>query len=379
MITYRRFNFAFLAASLSPVLAIGLFNIAVDPYGIINSPTFLGVNQSKPEKETNVRLFKAVDITRIKPVTVLLGSSRADYGLDPAHPALANKQPAYNLALVGPNAYEIRRYLQHAITNQDRLNLVILGVDFFMFNDTRKNAPDFSEVRLNASGLILDDFISTTFSWGGFSSSLQTLLINISDPSFRSYHPNGRHYPRRIDEDRKTINYRFTRSLTLALSLPELYGEFELSNKFLRELKTIVELCEQRGITLKIYISPSHATQWEAVRAAGLWPVFEQWKRELVKIAPCWDFSGYNSITTEPITENIKNYIDSSHHRKEVGDLVLNRLLDYSPEMVPGDFGVFLTSDNIEYHLATIRAARQVWAENNPDEVKLVRDIKRSL
>ena len=102
-------------------------------------------------------------------------------------------------------------------------------------------------------------------------------------------------------------------------------------------------------------------------------------KRELVKIIAVWDFSGYNSINTEPINNDMKNYIDASHYRKEVGDLVLNRLLDYQTEKIPKDFGVMITSENIEFHLAKILAEREVWAKNNPDEVILVEDIKREI
>ncbi len=95
-----------------------------------------------------------------------------------------------------------------------------------------------------------------------------------------------------------------------------------------------------------------------------------------MKIAPVWSFSGYNSITTEPISENLKNYIDPSHYRSEVGDLVLNRILEYNDEKVPDDFGVLLTPENIESHIEQVRSDREAWAKKHPDEVKLVEDLK---
>lgn len=134
--------------------------------------------------------------------------------------------------------------------------------------------------------------------------------------------------------------------------------------------------CKQHDITLKVFISPSHATQWEAIRATGHWHTFEQWKREVAKITPVWDFSGYNSITTEPISNTMKNYGDNSHYTKEVGDLVLNRILSFKEETVSSDFGVLLTPETIESHLKQIRYDREVWARKHPDEVKLVEDIK---
>ncbi|NES70924.1 MAG: hypothetical protein F6K24_39795 [Okeania sp. SIO2D1] len=145
---YRRYNWIFLLSVFLPVVTVGVFNIVVDPYDVFNTPNFLGINHSKPRKDNSYRLYKATDIIRIKPVTILMGSSRKKQGLDPNHPALKNEQPAYNLAINGINAYELRRYLEHAIANQKDLDLVILGSDFFMFNSLLENRAGFSEDRL---------------------------------------------------------------------------------------------------------------------------------------------------------------------------------------------------------------------------------------
>ena len=95
-----------------------------------------------------------------------------------------------------------------------------------------------------------------------------------------------------------------------------------------------------------------------------------------MKIAPVWSFSGYNSITTEPISDNMKNYIDPSHYRSEVGDLIINRLQKHQQEKVPNDFGILLTSDNVEFHLKKVRADREAWAVKNPEEVNLVKALR---
>ena len=71
---------------------------------------------------------------------------------------------------------------------------------------------------------------------------------------------------------------------------------------------------------------------------------------------PLWDFSGYNSLTTEDVPPDgdsetqMKWYWESSHYKKELGDLVLDRIFDYHhPErIVPDDFGVLLTPKNIK-------------------------------
>ena len=72
---YERYFKIVLALILMQAVIISLFNIAVDPYRVFNSPTGLGVNQVKPEKDKQVRMFKAIEVIRIQPKMVFIGSS----------------------------------------------------------------------------------------------------------------------------------------------------------------------------------------------------------------------------------------------------------------------------------------------------------------
>lgn len=370
---YRRFNLAFLAAAFIPTLSVGLFNVVIDPYDVFNTPNFFGVNHSKPDKDNNDRLFKALDIVRIKPVTLVIGSSRTKQGIDPNHPALKNQQPAYNLALNGPNFYEQLRYLEHAIANQKDLKEVILGVDFFMFNETLKNQPSFSEQRLEKQYLTLQDIINSTFSWDVLAASQENIVASMNETDKKDgYGDNGFMPNRKVKPEE--MQWRFDSGIQLYYRL---HSSYEFSEQYLADFKKFVELCKQRGINLKVFISPAHATDLEAIRVTGRWETFEQWKREIVKIVPIWDFSGYNSITSEAINSKMKNYVDNSHYTKPIGDLVLNRILSYRKESVPQDFGILVTPKNIESHTAKIRADREAWVKKNPTVVKLVQDLKR--
>ena len=145
---YRRYNWIFLLSVFLPVVTVGVLNIIVDPYDVFNTPNFLGINHSKSRKDNSDRLFKATDVIRIKPVTVLMGSSRTKRALNPKYSALKNYQPAYNLALSKGNFYELRRYLEHAIANEKKLDLVVICLDLFMFDSSIKTRPSFSEQRL---------------------------------------------------------------------------------------------------------------------------------------------------------------------------------------------------------------------------------------
>ncbi len=367
---------------LCQFLGVVLFNVTIDPYGAIATPKLAGFNQSKPEQRNHVRLFKAIEITRQKPTLIFLGSSRTEVGLNPNHVAIPTPSSTYNLGISGPNMYEVFRYFQHALKNQPDLTHVILGIDFFMFNQRRENQVDFDETRLEKQYITLPDVLDVTFSLDALSKSYTTLLANRQQSESTPYYSNGMRNPEffiqhNLPEQSIVKGFKF--SLNEYLNAPTLYQNYTLSRQQLNYLNQLIHLCQENQITLEIFISPSHATQGEAIHKARLWSVFEDWKREVVKMTPVWDFSGYNSITTEPISETMNNYFDNSHYRQNVGDLVLNRLLDYHSDTVPQDFGVWITPETLESHLQTIRANRETWIKTNPPGWQLLQTLNQKL
>ena len=152
----------------------------------------------------------------------------------------------------------------------------------------------------------------------------------------------------------------------------------------------MIRVAQQHEITVKLFISPIHARQLEAIRIMNLYPIFEQWKRDLVTILSeekanytLWDFTGYNQWTTEAIPADPKQtmrwYWESSHYKIALGNKVLDRLFADYFESQQDDFGVILTSEGIEMHLAQIRWARQAYQRNYPQEIKELKTLAQQV
>ncbi|NEP77510.1 MAG: hypothetical protein F6K39_04595 [Okeania sp. SIO3B3] len=234
---------------------------------------------------------------------------------------------------------------------------------------------NFSEQRLEKRHISLKDLIDVIFSLDVLLASKETIIDSKKTLPYRLRYGDNNGFMPKLNPDKEGIQSRFEKYINV---YHKSYTEqYELSAQFLDELKKVVDLCQENQIKLVLFISPSHATQWEAIRSSGKWSIFEEWKRKIVKITPIFDFSGYNSITTEPINNDMENYTDNSYYTPKVGNLVLDRILSYKEEDIPGDFGVLINPENIESHLTKIRQDREIWAKNNPDEVKLVKEIKQ--
>jgi len=366
-----RFIWLFFTFLSSSMITVGGFNYLINPYGIFNHDLLSNLNHEKPRKDNNDRLFKAVEIINIKPDVVMIGSSRIKQGMNPSNFQLEQNNAVYNLGINGPNMYEVKRYLKHAIANQPNMKTVIFGVDFFMFNQFLDNQPSFEEKRLETRYLIPQDIINTLFSLDALEGSWETVGASLRRAKTVNDRANNGFMPNRNAGDGNN-RWRFESSIR---AYYQNHNHYQLSEAHLKSFQEVVELCKDNNIELKIFISPSHATQWESIAQTEHWHTFEQWKRELVNITPVWDFSGYNTITTEPLEDIMTYYTDSSHYTESVGNLIIGKMyLDESKE-IPEDFGILINLNNIEQHLVNISQDRQVWKTNNEEEMKLINEV----
>ena len=90
-----------------------------------------------------------------------------------------------------------------------------------------------------------------------------------------------------------------------------------------------------------------------------------------------WDFSGYNSITTETVPaagspDKMRWYSDSSHYNRACGDLILDRIFGHHDpaRLIPQDFGTLIDERTIDAHLSDIREARAQYSETHPADVQ---------
>ncbi|MBP0028550.1 hypothetical protein [Roseofilum sp. Guam] len=370
---YIFFNILFFSFMALPLIVVGSFNMIIDPYGVYDEKFVVyGLNHHKPNKENNDRLYKAIEIIHLKPNTILLGSSRMKRALDPNHPSLQTFAPVYNLGLNGANIYELRRYVEHTLVNNPNLQRVILGLDFFMFNANLDNQPSFTESRLEKKHIVFEDFLNTLLSLDTLEASQETIEASVEGSENEEALSQQGFLPYFKKEDGNTT-IRFEGSTKLYFKL---HHDYKLSEEYIHEFQKIVDLCQKHNVELIIYFSPAHAIRLESIYASGKWSVLEDWKRRMVSIAPVWDFFNYNSITTEPLSETMNNYVDDSHYIKPIGDLVVNRVLGNEEKKEFDDFGLLLTPKNIDNVLDKDRINREIWAKNNRQAVDFVNSIK---
>ncbi len=408
-------------AAVLLICSVSVFNAVVDPYGMYRLVEVKGFNLHKPAVYNRVRLMKAYDIRRIKPDAIVLGTSRCHVAMRMSNEGWdLGARKRYNLAFDGATTKEMYFYLRYAQAIHP-LKEVVLGLD--TYHPTLAPAstrPDFdqgllygnrsliSSIRMMLEDLKLLASVDTLFS------SIETLRSQntneyewfaadgqrLGEVFFRNFDDKFQKSPRDYFEeiDRMEVGFKMPdRKLTRLTPVEAVSASASLQKTdcetSLGYIRKIVEFCRDNHIDLRIFITPEHAHQAEISAALGTWPLVEKAKRDLVRLLtedaamhpgelpiPLYDFSGYNSITTESLPQpgsrdEMKYYWDSSHFKELVGDFVLDRLfsISRSEHPIPVDFGIRLTPATIESALARIRTDQIAYRLSHPQDIAAIR------
>lgn len=409
-----------LSCAITLILAAGV-NYSVDPYGLYRRIEVAGFNAVKPKSGANGQLVKPYRVIEVRPRTLLLGNSRSEAGLDPASPVWPEAmRPVYNFSLPASGISTALGNLRHVLA-AGKPGTVILGIDFFDFVTDRRRAgapratePTDLERRYlttrDGEGnrarewQVAKDHATALLSLNTLIDAFVTIgaqrMSDSADLTDLGFYPMHE-YRRFVRADGQHTMFRQVEStyLTSYLRLqPTLHPDGDRTSPELRDFAQVVSLCRAAGVNLIVFIHPYHAHILESYRAAGLWPLFEDWKRDIVALldedgaahpdlppVPLWDFSGYTGVTTEAVPPagdrrtTMQGYWEAGHYNSVVGDLALARMLGTRDVAAPDDFGVKLAPDMLESHIAGIRADRERYAVDRADEVAGIRRMADSL
>lgn len=383
-------------------LAIGLFNLVVDPYGLYGVVDLPGFNANKHIATNHSRMIKPHLIKTIQPKGIIMGSSRAEVGMDPEHPGWgAANQPVYNYAFGGIGIAELADRFEEAVTSSE-VKRALIGIDFYMFNAYLGNWINMFTIRdrwlLYAKTLWSVDVITDSFN-----------SLRKQDPvEFPELMDTGQiaktFNTRRVAKHGHRHGFlRFERHFIEDTYFPLLDKEYSFQNPHtgydaFDSFRKILRVASRHDIELTLYISPSHARILEVIRQVGLWDEYETWKKTLVQImaeeaskvpkraaVELYDFSTVNALTTEEVpalndTETLMQfYWECSHFKKELGDLVQDRIFGINlPDEVPVNFGVQLTPENVPSVLSDTLILLDAYLAENPDDYEDIVSAKNA-
>lgn len=384
----RRYVAILCGLSSAVLLAVTGMNYAVDPY-LTHQWDTPQVQRLRPTREKLGAWGKTYAVARFQPAVVYIGNSRTELGLPTQMPQFAGK-PVFNSALSGASIGDAIRLAQHA-ARVSRVETMVWGID----------APSFS---LEDGNTDLDHDLTSGgryfFLHRGLLDLKRALALDMTRDSLSvltgSYGAVCRSslafHGQRDDAciSLRIGGWRGTRAAVLPRTREYIRGAGPTAEAQAAFDAAVDGLC-RRAIRVRLYINPTHAMMQDALYWAGKSAAVEAWQRALTAAAErqrragcdvqLYDFSGFNSITTEPVpqagpatTASMVNYWETSHYRVNVGRMILTRMFG-GADAVPADFGAALSPATIDAHLAAMRAARERYHVEHPVETAMAQAV----
>jgi hypothetical protein len=360
-----RFLRHFFASIAAVMTLVGTFNYAIDPFDLWSAPRIEQLNTVK--SIGNVRFVKPLQIEVRQPETVILGSSRALYGLDPKDFPHPNR--TYNFGIHALTATEMRGYGEHILADTEARHLVI-ELGFYAFNGRQSATPAYDNAVLGRAAL-LRALPILLFSQEAIGRSGRTITDSRKGAKLFNRSDGFAYF--RLDTAKDPVG-EFLNVVDQFSHSDQLYAGNPGFDRPMAEYRGLLATAKAKNVDIVSFIGPEHASLLVALDHNGLWPLYKAWMRGVAQVSadlgvPLWDFSGFNAYTTTPLKEGYRTHFDASHFRPELGRLMLARMQG-APE--PRDFGVLLAPETIERRLADLDAGRARYRESHADDVARV-------
>ena len=363
------------------LVASAAFVLGVDPFGLA---TPLALDALRPfESERGSRTFKASRVARGGNDVLLLGSSRTLWGLDPEHAYLGESR-GFNAALPGTTLFETVRMYRLG-RGDPSLSKVLLVVHLGVFHGGETSGGDFEKSLLNESLGRIDYAMEKIWSIRALEAAMDT-VENFRSGEVSSHTELGFRVAGQKDTG-YSPRALFEAVLAGYLLRDYRFGDYQYGAEQLRRFRMIASMAQEDEIELVVAIAPVHVTLLEVIRETGQWPVFEMWKGDLVESLrgtgfALYDFTSYAGYASEPVPldgepgDSMRWWLECSHFNRDLGDLMLGRILGDAPiDPAAADFGVRLTTDNLDVQLSRIEREREAWAASNPDQIRWLRGV----
>lgn len=366
--------------------AVAVLNYQVDPY-VTHQWDTPKVGQLRPSREKLGAWGKTYALAKFRPAIVYAGNSRTELGL-PTRTALFPGKDVFNGGLSGASLGDAIAMVRHA-NAVSRLDTVIWGIDVASFSLEAGNT-DFDRALVASDRFYLARRGLLDIKRALTTDMTMASIRQLRGSSARTCRSSLAFHGQRDDVCvRDLINEMGGTAKGIVPRLREyIRGGGPTAKAMAAFDASVGELCRS-GSKVRIYINPTHATTADVLYHGGRWQAMEAWQARLAALgrrhraagcdAHVFDFSGFNSITTEPIPQasgkrDMVYFWEASHHRINVGAMILSRMFGGKDD-VPADFGVELTPETVAAHQAGQRAARDRYHLDHPLESAMARQV----
>lgn len=382
---YRRFALTIAGTATAIFTVFTIVNTWVNPLWVSPAPwtddSFAEFRQIYRQQRTGKAGIAASQAWK----AAFFGSSRIDIAFDPENPNW-QETAAVNLAVSAGTLPESAPILSYTLDHAP-LETAIVGIDIgdLMWPNSPYRTTGFLESPFNPKR---DRFEQTLRYYVGISSfeiSVKTINNRRADrlPDYTTHgHRLRVKKPANIDKviARDTISHALRTSRRRRVNPPGEGNPFKL-----QLLQQMLDDSKEHHCRLVLIIPPSHVVYLGVYYYIGdPDPTFSRDRSVLTRMvaqsnaahpdappAEIWDFNDFHPLNAESITTGqteMDYWVDGTHARKELGDIMLARIMGW-PISGPGaDYGFQLTADNLDSRLKSLKQGYHDFKSQRPKQ-----------
>lgn len=343
----RRFARLWLLTLALSLAAVALFNAFIDPWGLHGPVRIDGVNAVKIRPERAIGELKLARALRHQPDALILGNSRADIGLDPAHDTLATlAQRPFNLAEPGAALTAQVHQLEALLEAGHRPRLLLVGLELFDLLNAeplrRTHWRPRDDLRAQQRATRLQSVITLS----ALGDSLLTLRAQ-RDPYAATLRDDGFNPLRDYDgmaarEGYAPLFRQRAAENARRIGAHRWPSRLDATADFIA-LRRLLELADQHDIRVECFTYPYHAHILGTLHRAGLMDEVAAWKQALADTVHAaaaqganvrlWDFVAVTPETAEAVPSPgdrrsvTRWYWEGGHFKAALGHRMLERML----------------------------------------------------
>lgn len=367
----------------------------VDPLGVHSGIRIKGFNAEKLAMTSYSRISKPIQVGRINPRCIVVGTSSAEEGYS-CETAAWRIRPAYNLGINGGSLRESLDLMKHACLTSGRLERCYFTLDFSSFAEGKYVRPapeldyrslatgskerrnfDGTRTRLSFSPRLISLSLETIRSQNAYNESSKLTEWGARSPdaklqAVQSFGKLGLHRYRESGYVERGYFMANDPLFSARITSEETFSPSVV-------LGEAAEFSRQQGFDLHFILQPIHVRHHFLIDALGLGGQFREWKRKLSELdtgsVKVWDFCQINPFTVESVhTEEVAYFPEGIHFKQSLGDRVIDSIENGSNPVSP--FGTRLSKVTVETDLQTyddaLEEARQTFADDYSDILKTV-------
>lgn len=332
---------------LISIIPVASFNYFIDPYGIFNNLCMNLWYELGHEPNQHYAKMRHLINDKHSWDSYLFGASR----VGKINPGLIPDGNYYNMnyseGLPGEHLVDIKVLLEKGVPVRN----IMIGLDNFSYAMRPEDhygqimrhpydALDSKRYIFQIKYLYSVPYIGIINNIRSKNNNYYLINFNIPGNGMQNLERVDKKIERDIESHLKNERFNETNIVTFGEEIEKKH--MVIMEETIRDIVEIIKLSERYGFNLYFFINPTGKTYYLQSNPYH----FLQFKEKLAQVANYWDFSGFNTITT-----NNYFWYETAHYRTIVGDLIACKMTGCKNIKVPDDFGVFVTKENVNQHI----------------------------